>query len=186
MSAPFKREGMISRFNGIDVEKTHSFVKIHCSTYIKKITKDKPLPTHITTNKPTLMPSDSDVIKMLDTTTGPSSDFDKQQLEKDMGFKYCAATGELLFAMVTCQPDISNAVIKLTQFNSNPAKCHYEAVLHVFKYLAVASDKGLHFLCKFPNVNLPKVSFPTVEKEEYHFNTTSSHHECDKPYIMVD
>ena len=67
MSASLKREGMITRFNGIDVEQTHSFVKIHCSTCIKKITKDKPLPIHITTNKPTPMSSYPDVIKMLNS-----------------------------------------------------------------------------------------------------------------------
>ena len=52
---------------------------------------------------------------MLDTSVGPLNEHEKIALEKEMQFKYCAATGELLFAMVLCRPGISNAMIKLTQ-----------------------------------------------------------------------
>ena len=40
-SAPLKREGLLSRFNGIDVEQTNEYIKIHCSTYLTKIMKSK-------------------------------------------------------------------------------------------------------------------------------------------------
>ena len=62
-----------------------------------------------------------------------------------MGLKYQTATGELLFAMVTYHPDISNAVIQLTQFYVNLARCHYEAVIRVYKYLNATKDRGLTF-----------------------------------------
>ena len=66
---------------------------------------------------------DNDLIRLLDTSdVGPDNDADRLKLQQEMGFKYRAATGELLFAMVTCGPDISNAVIKLTQFNTSPDK----------------------------------------------------------------
>ena len=68
----------------------------------------------ITSNRPTPMSSDPDVIKMLDTSVGSMNEHKKIELEQEMQFKYRTATGELLFAMFTCRLDISNAVIKLT------------------------------------------------------------------------
>ena len=114
----------------------------------------------ITSNRPTPMSSDTDIIKSLDTSVGPSNEHDRLALEKQMKFKYRAATGELLFAMVICRPDISNAVIKLTQFNTNPAKCHYEAVIGVYKYLAATKDKGLHYWHKETCPTLPNDPLP--------------------------
>ena len=114
MSAPLKREGLIHRFNGIDVRQTQDYIKIHCSTYINKILKHKTFDMTITSNRPTPMSSDPDVIKMLDTSVGSMNEHKKIELEQEMQFKYRTATGELLFAMFTCRLDISNAVIKLT------------------------------------------------------------------------
>ena len=135
MSAPLKREGLLKRFNGIDIDQTSDFICVHCNTYISKIMQKKLFDLTCTANKPTPMTSDNELIRRLDTTVGPTNEADKIQLEKEMGFKYRTATGELLFAMVTCCPDISNTIIKLTEFNINPAKCHYEAVIRVYQIL---------------------------------------------------
>ena len=145
MSAPLKREGLISRLNGIDVKQTRDYIKVHCETYISKILQHKHFDLTITSNKPTPMSSDTDIIKLLDTSVGPTNDAERIELEGRMGFKYRATTGKLLFAMVTCRPDISNAVITLTQFNSNPAECHYEAVKRIYRYLHATADRGLHY-----------------------------------------
>ena len=99
---------------------------------------------------------------------------------------YRAATGELLFAMVACRPDISNAVIKLTQFNTNPAKCHYEAVMRIFQYLAATKDKGLHYWRKTACPTLPKDPLPQVQEEEYDFTPTKEHNDLRKAYVLVD
>ena len=128
MSVPLKREGFLSRFNGIDAEQTNAYIKIYCGTYISKIMKSKQFDLTVTKNKPLPMQSGAQYIRLLDSTVGSPSEKERQNMEREMGFKYCVVTGELLFAMVTCRPNISNAVIKLTQFNVNPAKCHYEAV----------------------------------------------------------
>ena len=185
MSAPLKREGLLYRFNGIDINQTRDYIKVHCQTYISKILKDKPFDLTITSNKPTPMTADNDMIKLLDTSVGPSNDADKQQLEKDMGFKYRAATGELLFAIVTCRPDISNAVIKLTQFNTNPAKCHYQAAIRVYQYLNATKNRGLTFWRTQPNNHLPSKTHEGTQPEEYNFQTTTEHNEA-KPYVLVD
>lgn len=186
MSAPLKREGLLRRFNGIDIDQTQDFLKVHCSTYISKIIEKKSFDLTITSNKPTPMTSDNDLIRQLDTAVGPTNDADKQALEKEMGFKYRNATGELLFAMVTCRPDISNAIIKLTQFNMNPARCHYEAIIRIYRYLNATKDHGLTFWRSSSISSLPKVSHHGPQSEEYDFQTTPEHDTASLPYVLVD
>ena len=186
MSAPLKREGLLQRFNGIDIYQTDDFIRVHCNTYISKILQNKKFDLTTTQNKPTPMTSDNDLIRNLDTAIGPTDEAEKQALQKEMGFKYRAATGELLFAMVTCRPDISNAVIKLTQFNVNPARCHYEAVIRVYKYLNATKDRGLTFWRTQKNPHLPMAVPHLPQPEEYEFHTTTEHNKPKQPYVMVD
>ena len=186
MSAPLKREGLLHRFNGIDIEQSRNFIRVHCPTYLNKILKNKPFDLNITKNKPTPMTSDNELIKKLDTSTGPSNDADKLALEKEMGFKYRTATGELLFAMVTCRPDISNAIIKLTQFNVNPAKCHYEAVIRVYQYLNATKEHGLTFWRTHCMTSLPISTHQGTQPEEYSFNVMEEHNIPQQPYVLVD
>ena len=186
MSAPLKREGLLRRFNGIDVVQSRDFIRIHCNTYISKIMAEKSFDLTITENKPTPMTSDNDKIRLLDTSVGPDNDADRLKLQQEMGFKYRAATGELLFAMVTCRPDISSAVIKLTQFNMNPAKCHYEAVIRVYQYLNATQHHGLTFWRVHQNTNMPIVPHQEPQPEDYIFQTTKEHNDPQLPYVLVD
>ena len=94
MPAPLKREGLISRFNGIDIKQTRDYIKVHCETYISKILQQKHFDLTTTSNKPTPMSSDADIIKMLGTSMGPTNDAECMELEGRMGFKYTATTGE--------------------------------------------------------------------------------------------
>ena len=103
-----------------------------------------------------------------------------------MGSKYRTATGELLFAMVTCRPDISNVVIKLTQFNINQAKYHYEAVKIVYKYLNATAESGFTFWRTQRNNKLQHKPHNGPQQEEYNFQTTKEHTEITQPYILVD
>ena len=52
-----------------------------------------------------------------------------------MGFNYHQVIGELIYAMTTCQPDISFPLIKLSQYSNNPARAHYEAAANIMYYL---------------------------------------------------
>ena len=186
MSAPLKREGLLCWFNGIDIEQIKEFIRVHCEAYISKIIKIKTFDLTTTYNKPTPMTSDNDLIKQLDTSVCPLNEVDRQALQKEMGFKYRTATGGLLFVMVTCRPDISNAVIKLTQFNVNPARCHYEAVIRVYRYLNATKNRGLTFWRTNLNTNLPVSDHYYPQPEEYSFNTTEEHNSPEKPYVLVD
>ena len=82
---------------------------------------------------------------MLETTIGPTDPTLKQELEDKMKFSYRQALGEILFAMITCRPDISFATIKLSQYANNPAEIHYTALQNVFRYLRNSVADGLHF-----------------------------------------
>ena len=88
--------------------------------------------------------------------------------------------------MVTCGPDISNAVIKLTQFNSNPAECHYEAVKRIYRYIHATADRGLHYWRHTPNPNLQENILPISEAEEYDIRLVHEYDKHDKPYVLVD
>ena len=120
LSPKLKREGVLQRHNGIDISQHASHIKIHCSTYLENILQPKShfLPPNVRANKPTPMKADPKYIAEMDTSKRLIDPSERKELENRMGFKYRAATGELIFAMVACHPDISYAVIKLTQFNT--------------------------------------------------------------------
>ena len=72
-----------------------------------------------------------------------------------MGFGYRQAIGELVYPMTICRPDISAAVIKLSQYSAKPAKCHYQALKQVFVYLKATINDGLTYWRTEPNETLP-------------------------------
>ena len=59
--------------------------------------------------------------------------------------------------MTVARPDISAAVIKLSQYAQNPAKIHYQALCHLMKYLALTKDCGIHYWQKELHMELPKI-----------------------------
>ena len=57
-------------------------------------------------------------------------------LEKKFGFSYRSVLGELMYAYVTCQPDIGYAVTILSKFSSSPKQYHYACLRGVVHYLS--------------------------------------------------
>ena len=96
-------------------------------------------------HKPLPMESNSTYVKTLEATIGPTISNNQAILETTAGFKYRNAMGELIFGMITCRADIAFSVIKLTQYNSKPATCHYDAVNQVFRYLHATILDGITF-----------------------------------------
>jgi hypothetical protein len=64
----------------------------------------------------------------LELTDRPTDLKEHTELEKQMGFKYCQVIGEAIFAMTLCQIDIAPAKVMLSQYSTQPAKCHYQAL----------------------------------------------------------
>jgi len=98
----------------------------------------------------------------LENATGPKGDIAQVALQKDMGFSYRQAIGELLFSAITCRPDILYCIIKLSQYNTKPARIHYIAVKRVFRYLRDTIDDGLHYWCEHLHPVLPNAPCPSI------------------------
>ena len=156
-------QDVLTYFNGINLIQTRNCITVNCRMYL-----DRVLERHGWSNiSPNInkgvvpLTSDSKLIRELEQTVGPINPIDKQKLEKEMGFSYRTVIGELIYAMVTCCPDISFAVTKLSQYASKPDRCHYVAVKNVFCYLASTKDEGLTYWREHPNEELPDRPEPT-------------------------
>jgi hypothetical protein len=79
----------------------------------------------------------------------------------NLKFNYCQAIGKLIYAMVTCQPDISFPLIKLSQYSINPTKEHYKAVQEIFYFLRCTDNEGIHYWRpqKHPDLPAPQHSY---------------------------
>ena len=53
---------------------------------------------------------------------------------------YANAMGCLMYAMVYKRPDLTQAVITISKFLSNPGRSHWDAVKWIFKYLRGTID----------------------------------------------
>jgi hypothetical protein len=98
-----------------------------------------------------------------------------------MNYNYQQAIGELIYAMVTCRPDISFPLIKLSQYSANPAEIHYKAVIDIFWYLHATLNDGLIYWRPAPHPDLPEKLLPTVHKSSY---VTTNTTEIDSPNTM--
>lgn len=155
--------GVIKRFNGVDVQQTRNYIKLHCETYIDKIISHHGWENdYVHATRPIPMRSESQYQAELETSQGPQTPKERQELEKQMGFSYRQAIGELIFAMTICRLDISAAVIKLSQYSENPAKCHYQAVRNIFGYLRATKADGIYYWRPEPRDDLPDEPLPTT------------------------
>ena len=147
LSAPMKYLGIVDRYNGVDIDQTMDYIKLHSKTYLTKILKSHNWLTDNEKEKqfPTPMRDDSAYLNILDTAKGPESEEERIKLEEEAGFSYRTALGEALFAMITCRPDISFAIIKLSKYANSPAKEHYTAMKKVFRYLRATLEDGITY-----------------------------------------
>jgi hypothetical protein len=97
----------------------------------------------------------------LELSCGPDDIKEQQELERQMGFSYRQAIGELIFAMTICHLDISPAVIKVSQYSHAPAKCHYQAAKAVFVYLYATKANGIYW-GPSARLDLPQEDLPVT------------------------
>ena len=167
MTIKIKNLGLLSRFNGIDILQTKHYIKLYNTTYINKISSNHqwlyeevkqmhefPLP----------MNADNDYKRKLETSE-PLTEIELKTYEKEMGFAYRQAIGELIYAMVTCRPDIAFPVIKLAQYSTKPSTIHFEAVKDIFRFLNATKDEGIYFWRKTPRDDLPLGPIPQLRKD---------------------
>ena len=58
--------------------------------------------------------------------------------------------------MITCRPDLSFAVVKLTQFSACPSEHYFNGLRHCLKYLRATKSEGIHYWRTTPNTELEK------------------------------
>eukprot|EP00934_Nitzschia_sp_Nitz4_P000755 Nitzschia sp. Nitz4//scaffold72_size95085//6004//8247//NITZ4_004742-RA/size95085-processed-gene-0.2-mRNA-1//1//CDS//3329557321//755//frame0 len=160
LTNPLNELGIIKRFNGIDIDQTSEYIKLHCSTYIHKLLEQhewhqNTLLPHTTKYSSIPMRTDSAFTQEFQTTSGPETTAEQEHLENQMGFSYRVVVGELIFAMTICHPDIASAVIQLSQHAHCPAKIHYQAAKAVFAYLQRTRTDGIHYWRSQQNSTLP-------------------------------
>ena len=155
---PMTRQHQLSHYNGIDIVQTRHHITVHCGTYIGKILSNRgwqDMKTH-----PRLpMNSENEFVKTLDSAEPPSTDTEAEALDRRF-FPFRQAVGELVWAMITCRPDINFPVVKLSQFSARPAAVHYQAVKQVYRYLAASRTRGLTYWRSSPVNTLPDGPHP--------------------------
>jgi len=165
---PMKRLGLIQRFNGMDIEQTGAYIKLHCHTYLSKMLGDHNwLPKDPLPLMPVPFPANKTYTKHLQDCTPPQTHAERLLLEKEMGFKYRQVMGEIIFPMVKCRPDISTHVIYLSQFLDNPTAKHYQALRDVAKYLSETLNRRIYYWSPTVHKDLPIGPNPTTHADNY-------------------
>ncbi|MBW0535357.1 hypothetical protein O181_075072 [Austropuccinia psidii MF-1] len=76
----------------------------------------------------------------------PASEEDLKKF-KALNVNYRSAIGSINYLSTATRPDLSHAVSSLSQFLEKPGIQHWNAFLHVLKYLNGTQDMGLVYLC---------------------------------------
>ena len=160
LQVPLNDLGLIKKFNGVNILQSRHYIKVSCEDYLTKILETHAWTNLMAANLPVPMRSDTVYQRQLETAIRPETNSDQQHMQRQMGFSYRMATGELIYALVTARPEVSFAITKLTQYGSNPALIHYHAVKTVFAYLNNTLEDGLIYWRKHPRMDLPDHALP--------------------------
>ena len=158
MSVQIKYLGLLTRYNGVDVDQRREYIQIYNTTYIDKILKGHKkswMRDSHCHHQPIPMRSESSYVRNLEQAIPPETTLGKLSLQREMKMNYRQAVGELIYAMVTCRPDISFPLIKLSQYSTNPAREHYQAIQQLFYYLECTKSEGITYWRPQYNDDLP-------------------------------
>ena len=141
----------------------------------------------ITDDRPTPLLISDNFIKRFLSAVGDPDEKIQAALAKKMGFGFLQGIGKLIYAMVTCRPDIAFAVVKLAQFSACPSETHYHAVRHCLKYLRKTKADGIHFCRTHPCEDLEATPLPTIRSNAADLeNVTYPQHDVDQLFGYVD
>jgi hypothetical protein len=156
LQVPLNDLGTLTKFNGLDILQTRDYIKIYCESFLDKVITHHGWEETTQQHNPIPMRNDTAYQAQIESTTLPATPEEAKQLQAD-NFNYRQAIGEAIYAMTIARPDLAFAVIKLSQYSAKPAKIHYQAVRHLFKYLALTKSRGVHYWRKMPVPSLPVV-----------------------------
>jgi Reverse transcriptase (RNA-dependent DNA polymerase) len=151
--------GLLTTFNGVDIDQTRDYIKVSCASYISRLLKahqwDHPSHSNKTDAK-NLDPLPEALSRAIDIDTGPpSGTSDAAALEKQFGFSYRSVLGELLYAYVAGRLDIGYAMGSLARHSTCPAASHYTGLVRVAKYLRKTIHRGIIYWRPKPLSILP-------------------------------
>ena len=152
--------GIIYRYNGVDVQQTNKCIKLSNGTYIKKILKDKDIQIEYSQHAPLPMNEDSTYNRTIENAE-PLDGKELTAVENKYGFTYRQAIGKLIYTIVTCRPDISFPLVKLSQ--SSATREHFEAVMNIYRYLYQTVEEGIYFWRSENRKYLPSGKLPTCK-----------------------
>ena len=168
MRIDIKIQGLITRFNGMDIHQTQDYVKITCEKYLHKMIQHHQwLQLLPTPSAPIPLPADPTYIQNLEKAQTPVTETQQKQLQQQMGFSYRQVIGELLYPMVKCRPDIAFHTTKLSQYMANPASEHYQALIHLCQYVAATINNGIYYWRRNPRNDLPYQPHPELHHDNY-------------------
>ena len=98
---PLKMQGTINYFNGVNLVQTRNYITVNCKMYLERVFERHGWTQTPASNNKGSIPLSPKVMRELEETKGPTDKKEAKELEKEMGFGYRAAIGELIYAMVT-------------------------------------------------------------------------------------
>ena len=169
-TVPFVKQGVVSKYNGIDVLQSRDYTKLSCETYIEKLLVahgwDTPHKSDGCVLSKHFEPLPQNLIPQLYTDVGPTEHTaDHQKLEDCMQFAYQALLGELLYAFVISRPDIGYALVTMAKFASHPAKIHYQMLKRIALYLRQTKSWGIMYWRPHPLHHLPFIEHNIPPKD---------------------
>jgi hypothetical protein len=166
LQVPLNDLGIIRKFNGVNILQSKWYIKISCEDYLLKILLKHNWQELKASQLPVPMKYDSKYQRELELAIRPTTPQEQQKVMNQAGFSYRMTIGELIYALMVARVDISFAVIKLSQYGSNPAALHYQAVRHVFAFLNNTRKDGLVYWRKRPRDDLPHHALPVPRSNQ--------------------
>ena len=97
---------------------------------------------------------------------GRKGSAEHHQLEDKYGFAYRTLLGELMYAYVTCRPDIGYAVITLSKFSTCPSDYHFAMLKKVVRYLRQTRKWGIIYHKPTEDPTLPQRNKEVINVEK--------------------
>ena len=151
---------VLMKFNGLEVEQTRDYIRLHCTTYISTLLQKYSWDTPSLDESSVKEPIPSTMFKQIDIEFGPPEHSPEAiELEAQVGFSYRAVLGTLMYSYVVCRLDIGYVLTKLSQFSNAPAMIHYSCLKRICIYLRSTKDWGI--------VYWRQTSFPLLPHGEF-------------------
>lgn len=139
-------DGVGSKFNGIEIEQTRAYLRLHCESYIDRVLQSHgwEQPGARESDRHDSVPMRPEESARLQALTGPiEGSAEHKALATEMKFGYRQLLGELLYAYLVCRLDIGYAVSTLSRFSTHPHREHYIALRKICLYLRRTKSFGL-------------------------------------------